>query len=91
MLSGHRSVAQLLQVTSAAYIPAVCAWCYCCWSALAGAGCCCPALFFFFFCCCCSCCWLQGAALLAEGSELLLEIVNPGIIGGENSAQALVK
>lgn len=25
---------------------------------------------------------LQGAALLAAGSELLLEIVNPGIIGG---------
>jgi hypothetical protein len=25
---------------------------------------------------------LQGAGLLAEGSELLLEIVNPGIIGG---------
>jgi hypothetical protein len=24
----------------------------------------------------------QGAGLLAEGSELLLEIVNPGIIGG---------
>ena len=28
-----------------------------------------------------ACCW-QGAGLLAEGSELLLEIVNPGIIGG---------
>jgi hypothetical protein len=26
--------------------------------------------------------WLQGAGLLAEGAELLLEIINPGIIGG---------
>jgi hypothetical protein len=26
---------------------------------------------------------LQGAGLLAEGAELLLEIINPGIIGGE--------
>jgi len=28
---------------------------------------------------------VQGAGLLADGSELLLEIVNPGIIGGKHN------
>jgi hypothetical protein len=30
-----------------------------------------------------TCCWLQGAGLLSDGAELLLEIINPGVVGGE--------
>lgn len=30
---------------------------------------------------------LKGANILAEGSELLLEIVDPGIIGGASNVQ----
>ena len=28
-------------------------------------------------------CLLQGASLLSDGSEMLLEVLNPGLIGGE--------